>query len=132
MNGWMIICNTQKFDIIKHFENEKTLVWKQPKNVKVGDIVAIYLSAPYSSIKYICKVNEVDIKDTNRILQFYKDRATNVKETDMYMEIEMMRDFENSELIRKKLLTYNLTCFQRPTKIPEKLLQHILLMLGER
>ena len=131
MNSWMIICNTQKFDLPMHFENTNKLVWKQPKNIEVGDKILIYLSTPFSAIKYACKVHEINISDKSRILQFYKDKATNVKESDLYMEIELIHTFGNEDLSRKKLLTYNVNCFQRPTKTPEKLLQHVKSILGE-
>ena len=39
----------------------KIFSWKEPKSIKLNDIVYIYLGSPYSSIMYKCKVKELNI-----------------------------------------------------------------------
>ena len=54
--NWIIPCNIKHFDLIEHFKTHSTAVWKNSFTIRAGDVVYIYLSAPYSEIKYRCRV----------------------------------------------------------------------------
>lgn len=58
---WVFPCNTKYFDIIEHFKNSDTVVFKRNTRINIGDVVYIYLAAPIQEIRYICHVinNEV-------------------------------------------------------------------------
>lgn len=63
MENWIIPCNPKFYDIVKHFENNKTIIWRNAASIKAGDSVYIYLGIPYSEIKYRCKVIRDKIPD---------------------------------------------------------------------
>lgn len=60
---WIIPCNTKHFDLVEHFKENNTAVWKNSFTIKAGDIVYIYLSAPYSEIRYKCHVISDKVSD---------------------------------------------------------------------
>ncbi|MEG1929322.1 MAG: hypothetical protein RR090_12030, partial [Niameybacter sp.] len=60
---WVTICNPKKYDVIGAFKQLDVIEWKQSTNVEVGDVVYIYISAPYKEIKYKCKVTKVDLNE---------------------------------------------------------------------
>ena len=45
-------------------KNKKTVEWKQPKNINVGDKVYIYIGSPISAIIYKKEVLEKDIESS--------------------------------------------------------------------
>lgn len=53
---WIIPCNVKRFDIIEHFKNNETVVWKNSFTIHKGDIAYIYLGAPFGEIRYRCSV----------------------------------------------------------------------------
>lgn len=56
VENWIIPCNIKHFDLIEHFKTNATAVWKNSFTIKAGDIVYVYLSAPYSEIRFRCHV----------------------------------------------------------------------------
>lgn len=53
---WIIPCNVKRFDIIEHFKNNETVVWKNSFTIHKGDIAYIYLGSPFGEIRYRCSV----------------------------------------------------------------------------
>lgn len=62
MENWIIPCNIKQFNIIDHFKNNDYVVWKNSFTIMAGDIVYIYIGAPFGELKFKCEVlsNEVD------------------------------------------------------------------------
>ncbi len=56
IENWIIPCNLKHFDLVEHFKTHETVVWKNAFTIHQGDNAYIYLSAPYSEIRYRCKV----------------------------------------------------------------------------
>ncbi|MBR1376422.1 MAG: MmcQ/YjbR family DNA-binding protein [Bacilli bacterium] len=56
---WIIPANPKYFDVISYFENNNIVKWHRNINMKVKDIVYIYMGSPYSSIMYKCEVVDV-------------------------------------------------------------------------
>ena len=58
---WIIPANPKYFDVIQEFEEKEIIDWKQSSDVRVGDLVYMYVGAPISALMYKCKAVEVDI-----------------------------------------------------------------------
>ena len=58
---WLIPANPKYYDVIQAFEENEIIDWTQSSNVHVGDIIYMYVGAPYSALMYKCKAVEVDI-----------------------------------------------------------------------
>lgn len=56
MEHWIVPCNIKYFNIIEHFSKSDTVVWKNSFTIRPGDVVYIYVGAPYGEIKYRCSV----------------------------------------------------------------------------
>ena len=54
--NWIVPCNIKHFDLISHFADQDQVVWKNDFTMRKGDVAYIYLSAPYSEIRYRCRV----------------------------------------------------------------------------
>jgi 5-methylcytosine-specific restriction protein A len=88
---WMIPCNIAYYDVIGAFNELKNIEWKQSVNIKVNDIVYIYVGNPYKEIKYKCIARKVDLPLAGRIddSKFIIDNS-NYKNTGRYMELELL------------------------------------------
>lgn len=58
---WLIPANPQYFDIGVAFTKQKEIIWKQSSDIKVGDILYMYVGAPVSAVLYKCEATAVDI-----------------------------------------------------------------------
>lgn len=106
-SGYYIVpSNISMFDVISYVENNDRFVWyKQPKDVKVGDIVFIYVGAPYSQILYKCEVTKANIK-------IYSNRD---------MELKLIKKFKNNEYPYSFLREHECSFIRTPRSIPEKI-----------
>ena len=105
-SGYYIVpSNISMFDVISYVEKNKKFVWyKQPKDVKAGDIVFIYVGAPYSQILYKCEVTRANLK-------IYSNRD---------MELKLIKKFKNSEYPYSFLKEHECSFIRTPRSIPEK------------
>lgn len=52
MQKWIVPFNIKKFDVVNAFNNNQTVFIKRNRALSAGDEVYLYLSKPYSAIKY--------------------------------------------------------------------------------
>ena len=105
-SGYYIVpSNISMYDVISYVEKNKKFVWyKQPKDVKAGDIVFIYVGAPYSQILYKCEVTRANLK-------IYSNRD---------MELKLIKKFKNNEYPYSFLKEHECSFIRTPRSIPEK------------
>ena len=60
-NVWIVPANPKYYDIERHFEERRDVIWKQGSRIQPGDIVYMYIAAPVSAIRYKCLVKKTDI-----------------------------------------------------------------------
>lgn len=126
MERWIIPCNPKYYDVVGAFNKLKTLDWKQSnKNIAVGDIVYIYVSAPTSAIKYQCKVNKVlletiEIDDTEFMIKgdVYADYPA-------HMELELLKEYDDEYTMVKLQENGMLGRLQGPRRIKGELADFI-------
>ena len=58
---WLVPCNPKYHDIVHDFDHTDVIDWKQGANIRVGDTVYLYVTAPYSCIFYKTEVIAADI-----------------------------------------------------------------------
>lgn len=73
MREYIISCNLNQFNLLSHFEHNKTVIWKQTKPCVSGDSVFVYVGRPYSRLFYKCRVIESDIVDCPEGNSFYEE-----------------------------------------------------------
>lgn len=110
-NEWVLPANPNYFDIFEYMKNRKTVEWKQPKNINVGDNVYIYIGAPVSAIIYKTVVLEKDINN------YYSDRKT--------MILKKLKEYDRDKYTFNKVKEYDLRAVRGPRKMPKKLIDKI-------
>lgn len=129
MKYWIIPCNVKSYDVVGAFNELSEIDWKQSRNMKSAmteDIVLIYLSRPYSCVKYICKIREVNkrnptIDDTDYILN-----GDNYVNYGNYMQLELLESIDESLLTFENLKLNGLKGnIQGPRSLKDNLLWFI-------
>ncbi len=111
-SSWLIPANPKFYDIIDAFSKTDTMLWKQPGNIHVDDLVYLYMGSPYSAILYKCKVTEIDIPYQ------YQDENLSMKKV---MKIKMIKQYQEDEYPFSKLKAYGVKAIRGPRHVPEVL-----------
>jgi hypothetical protein len=99
MMHWLIPANTKFYDVFGAFNQNETY-WPINMTVAVGDIVYIYLSAPYKQIAFLCKVTAIDLslkKVLPHIQLFFKEAVDHKKKPTSFMKLRRSGTFQISE-----------------------------------
>ncbi len=115
-NEWIVPANPKYFDIEKALRKEDTITWKQSTDIKVNDVVYLYVAQPYSSIMYKFKVIEVNIP--------YKYKDENLK-IQKIMKIDLITRYEKGEISFSKLKEFGINAVRGPRYMPLNLSQYI-------
>ncbi len=103
--SYIVPSNINMFDVVSYVEKNKTFVWyKQPKDVKPGDIVFVYVGAPYSQIMYKCEVVRAN-------LRIYSERD---------MELKLIKKFKDGEYPYSFLKEQGASFIRTPRSLPER------------
>lgn len=131
MNEYVISCNLDKFDLITHFQKNKTVIWKQTKPHVIGDLVYIYVGRPYSRLFYKCIITQIDITQCPEESIFYKNgsgRSRNPK----YMELALDKVLpEKKELTLVELQKNGLKTVQCTTRVLDELHSYLKCVIME-
>lgn len=105
MTEWIIPCNLKYYDVKGAFSKFKAIDWKQSaKNICVGDIVYIYVGKPISAIKYKCRVNKTNLSKVEIDDSEFVINGENYENYDNHMELELIREYADTELTRDMLV----------------------------
>ena len=115
-NEWIVPANPKYFDIEKALKENNTITWKQSTNIKINDIVYLYVAEPYSSIMYKFKVIEVNIPYE------YKDKNIKIQKV---MKIDLLTKYEKGKLSFSKLKDFGINAIRGPRYMPLALSEYI-------
>ena len=113
---WIIPANPTFCDTFSFFKDKDTIMWKQSNNVKVGDIVYLYIGAPYSSIIYKCQVVETALPYN------YEDKNLVKKKV---MKIKLLKQYESGKYSISLMKEYGVKAVRGPRRMPEELRKQI-------
>ncbi len=89
MTHWLFPANTKYYEVLAAF-NESETYWPVNAKVSVGDVVYIYLAAPYQQIGFVCDVEEIGL-DQDSIIEairpFFKNKIDNKKPSKLFMKL---------------------------------------------
>ena len=97
--NWIVPCSVKFFDVVKHFEENDTIVWRKVSALKKGDTAYIYIGAPYSEIKYKCHIVDDDVDEKNE----YAIRKTESGKRQKYIKMKLDHVYDDGELSLDKL-----------------------------
>ena len=111
MTHWLFPANTKFYDVMGAF-NETETYWPVNAKVSVGDIVYIYLAAPYKQIGFVCDVLEVGLAQDSilkHIRQFFKNKLDDKKQPKSFMRLQTTSavPIDNEALLSYKQLKQN-------------------------
>lgn len=58
---WIVPANPDYYDVEQGFLASPVITWKQTASVRPGDLVYLYMAAPFSAIMYRCEAVETDL-----------------------------------------------------------------------
>ena len=121
---WIVPANPKYFDLISAFKEKDIITWKQSSDVHVGDLIYMYVAAPYSALMYKCMALEVDIPWD------YKDRDLIVKKL---MKIKLLAsygpDFMTFDRMKEE---YGIYAVRGPRNMPNSLKEELTMYEGEK
>lgn len=103
---WIVPANPKYYDIVTVFSNTDETIWKQGKGIATGDIVYMYVAAPYSAILYRCTVTQAySATEGNRNL----------------MDIHIDERYDKNFCTLEKMKEFHVTTVRGPRFMPEAL-----------
>lgn len=119
---WLIPANPKYYDVIQAFEENEIIGWKQSSDIRVGDLVYMYVGAPYSAIMFKCKAVEVNIP------HYYEDENVSMKKR---MQIQLLQKYDPKEFTFDFLKEYGVYAVRGPRSMPGTLKAEIEFRYGE-
>ncbi len=101
--NWIVPCSVKFFDVVKHFEENDTIVWRKVSALKKGDTAYIYIGAPYSEIKYKCHIVDDDVDEKTLQSNEYAIRKTESGKRQKYIKMKLDHVYDDGELSLDKL-----------------------------
>lgn len=109
---WIIPANPKYYDVVGAFEASDIVTWKQSSDIHVGDMIYMYVAAPYSSILYKCKAVEVDIP------YHFSDKNLTVKNA---MKVELLEKYESGVWSFERMKQFGVYAVRGPRNMPAEL-----------
>lgn len=91
MAHWIYPANTKIYDVLGAFNHLETY-WPISSKVLIGDVVYIYLSAPFKQIGFICDVLQVNLAKENileKVRPFFMNQENTKKIEKMFMRLQV-------------------------------------------
>ena len=101
--NWIVPCSVKFFDVVKHIEENDTIVWRKVSALKKGDTAYIYIGAPYSEIKYKCHIVDDDVDEKTLQSNEYAIRKTESGKRQKYIKMKLDHVYDDGELSLDKL-----------------------------
>lgn len=121
MENWIVPCSVKFFDVVKHFENTNTIVWRRVSALKKDDIVYLYLGAPFSEVKYKCHVIDDDVPEDIVEQNPYAIKKSDSLRKSRYMQLELDYTYEDKALSLAKLREHGLGQTQTQARTDRRL-----------
>lgn len=122
MAKWLIPFNAKKIDISSLFENNESLFIKRNRALSEGDEVYIYLSKPFSEVKYKGLVLRSNVT-ASELPPEYK---VSELENGLYAEIKLLLMFPDNKITNEKLKQLGVGQLINQQSIYGKTEQHLI------
>ncbi|MBR4462555.1 MAG: MmcQ/YjbR family DNA-binding protein [Erysipelotrichaceae bacterium] len=99
-DAWLVPANPKYYDVIGEFDAKDEILWKQSSDIHVGDIVYLYVGAPYSAVLYKSEVMETDIPYEYKGKELSISRLMRIRKLKRYPEGKYTFEYLNQLGIR--------------------------------
>ena len=107
---WIVPANPEYYDVIHCFDRNDTILWKQSAAIHPGDIVYMYVTAPYSAVLYKCMATETDIP--------YEYSDKNVRMSHV-MKLKLLKRYARDRYPFAYLNSLGIKAIRGPRKLPD-------------
>ena len=122
---WILVCNSNVFDLKGALKENNVIDWPQIDNVVVGDIAYFYMSLPYDSILFKCQVERVDRhrmeESTKKYIKhplFYDNRQT-------YMQLRLLETYPEALIKGKDIMEKGFHNLQMSSRVPDDFSKYV-------
>lgn len=126
--NWLISANSSMYKHASSFEHHGFIDWRQGNTkYKKGDIIFIYCTRPVKSIRYKCKVEEINLRkhEIRDDKEYWKNLEEYYKSLDgNFMKLRLIDQIENTRL---NLDNLKLNGLKAAPQGPKKLVEYELL-----
>ena len=123
---WIMSCNAKNVDAVSCFAQGFNLVVKKTRELKLNDIVFLYMAKPFGRIMYCCRVtNDLvanEVARSNRFVVNKSDYSFGAKG----VELTLLKPMATDSLTYDELKKHGVGQLLNPSRISEKTLRHIL------
>ena len=125
MTEWIIICNPNSYDVMGAFRKLKRIDWKQSINAEIGDQVFIYVGKPEKAIRYKCIVRKTNLPTQEIDDNDFRIDDSNYDGFGRYMELELVKQYNNEKLNLDALMRNGLKTVQGPSRATPQLSSYL-------
>lgn len=120
-------CNANNYDIVQHFLTRKEIVWRPVANIRIDDIVFIYVGKTQQEIRYKCRV--ISEKASEEIIQAnaYAIPRGKIANKCSYIIMEMIQEYPKGTFPLSELKENGMGQFMVPMKVHGKLKNYLIL-----
>lgn len=117
INYWIQPANPAFYDLKAAFIRDKgTTIWKQSRNVNIGDICYMYIAKPVGAIKYKCEIVEINIPYE------YKSKEVSMHQV---MKIKLLKEVEHDNINFPYLKSIGVNLIRGPVLIDKDIANKI-------
>lgn len=109
-NYWILPANPKYYDIDAEFAAHSIVDWPQKASIRKGDFLAIYMTAPIRSLRYLCRVLEDGL-----------EKSAEPKR----MQLELVEKFEDEVFPIDRLKECGVTNIRGPRRMTKELITAI-------
>ena len=103
LENWIVPCSVKYYDVVTHLKEKETIVWRRVSALRKGDVVYLYLGAPYSEIKYKCHVIDDDVDDKTVMENEYAIKKTDTMKKQRFVQLKLDFTYPDGALTLEKL-----------------------------
>lgn len=111
---WVIPANPKVYDIDTEFAENKVVYWPQKSTIKVGDIVAIYVTAPVQAIRYVCRVLGANLENHGE---------SDIPTEKQLMQVELLAQLTDDVLPRARMMDLGVRAVRGPRRLTEGVIE---------
>lgn len=125
VESWVLPCNLKLFDLVSHLESSDSVIWKRLRSVKEGDVVYIYIGAPYSEIRYKGVVESIRVDKELLTKHPYAEQFIRLSCEDELFKIAVEFEFPSGKYTFKNLKSYGLGQVQTMARADRRLKRYL-------
>ena len=113
---WILPANPKYYDVEHAFDHTDEIEWKQSNNIKVGDTIYLYVTAPVSAILFRCKAIKVDIPCN------YESEDLTIRKL---VRVKLEKRYRPDEFPFSVLKEYGVNAIRGPRSVPHSLSEEL-------